>query len=160
MIRVTPADLGKPVHAAAVVALLDEYASSPSGGGKPLSAFARENLVRELHARQTVHVLLAFVDEAPVGVAICIEGFSTFAGKPLLNIHDLAVTREFRSRGVGRMLLAQAEQRARDLGCCKLTLEVLGGNTRAQSLYQSCGYAPYELDPAVGKAMLWQRVLA
>ena len=159
MTSIIPADFDNPVHAAAVVALLDEYASGPTGGNTPLSPFAREHLAGQLRARPNIHVLLAFAGERAVGLAICIEGFSTFACKPLLNIHDLAVTREFRGQGIGRMLLLEAEQLARELGCCKLTLEVLGGNTNAQTLYQSCGYAPYQLDPAVGKAMLWQRVL-
>jgi ribosomal protein S18 acetylase RimI-like enzyme len=159
MTRIVAADFDNPLHAAAIVGLLDEYASGPTGGGRPLSPFARNELVSQLRARPTIHVLLAVADERAVGLAICIEGFSTFACKPLLNIHDLAVTQDFRGRGIGRMLLEEAEARARELGCCKLTLEVLGGNDNAQRLYRSCGYAPYELDPAVGKAMLWQRAL-
>ncbi len=134
MTRVIPADLGDPGHAAALVELLDEYARSPTGGGTPLSAFARENLPAQLRTRPNIHVLLAFDGER-------------------------AITREWRGRGVGRLLLQHAEQLARRLGCCKLTLEVLGGNDNAQALYRSCGYAPYQLDPAVGSALLWQRVL-
>ena len=159
MTRITPVDFDNPCHAAALVALLDEYASGPTGGNKPLSPFARDNLAGQLRTRSNVHVLLAFAGERALGLAICIEGFSTFACKPLLNIHDLAVTRAFRGQGVGRMLLQHAEQLARKLGCCKLTLEVLGGNTNAQTLYRSCGYAPYQLDPSVGTAQLWQRAL-
>lgn len=159
MARIVAADFDDRVHAAAIVALLDEYASGPTGGNRPLSPFARNELVNELRARPTIHVLLGFADERAVGLAICIEGFSTFACKPLLNIHDLAVTRDFRGRGIGRMLLQEAESLSRRLGCCKLTLEVLGGNDNAQRLYRSCGYAPYQLDPAVGTAMLWQRAL-
>lgn len=158
MARIVAADFDNPVHAAAIVALLDEYASGPTGGNRPLSPFARSELVSQLRTRPTIHVLLAVADERAVGLAICIEGFSTFACKPLLNIHDLAVTREFRGRGIGRMLLQEAESLSRRLGCCKLTLEVLGGNDNAQRLYRSCGYAPYQLDPAVGTAMLWQHV--
>lgn len=159
MTRVIPADLGDPGHAAALVELLDEYARSPTGGGTPLSAFARENLAAQLGARSNIHVLLAFDGERAIGLANCIEGFSTFACRPLLNIHDLAVTRERRGRGIGRLLLQEAERLARRLGCCKLTLEVLGGNSNAQALYRSCGYAPYQLDPAAGSALLWQRPL-
>jgi ribosomal protein S18 acetylase RimI-like enzyme len=159
MTSIISADFDDPSHATAIVALLDEYASGPTGGNSPLSPFVRENLVRQLRARPNIHVLLAFTGERAVGLAICNEGFSTFACRPLLNIHDLAVTGDCQGQGIGRTLLVEAEKRARRLGCCKLTLEVLGGNTRAQSLYRSCGYAPYELDPAVGKAMLWQRVL-
>ena len=48
---VRQADYGHPSDAAAVVALLDAYASDPAGGGEPLSDFVKANLARELAAR-------------------------------------------------------------------------------------------------------------
>mgnify|MGYP002129986268 CR=1 FL=1 len=61
--------------------------------------------------------------------------------------------------GVGQALLAAAEQLARARGCCKLTLEVLGGNVGALRLYQRFGFANYELDPAMGQAQFMQKWL-
>jgi len=68
---------------------------------------------------------------------------STFAARPLLNLHDLAVLPERRGLGVGRALLEAVEARARDLGCCKLTLEVRQDNARAQALYESFGFGHF-----------------
>ncbi|MDP7573186.1 MAG: GNAT family N-acetyltransferase, partial [Myxococcota bacterium] len=79
----------------------------------------------------------------PVGVAVCFLGFSTFQARPLLNIHDLAVLPEWRGRGVGRALLAAAEDRARQRGCCKLTLEVQDSNRRALQLYERFGFSDF-----------------
>jgi hypothetical protein len=45
------------------------------------------------------------------------------------------------------------------LGCCKLTLEVLSGNTTAQTSYQRFGFAQYQLDPAAGQALFMQKWL-
>jgi len=56
-------------------------------------------------------------------------------------------------------LLAEAEQIAIGLGCCKLTLEVLEGNAVAQAAYKASGFAGYQLDPKMGKAMFWQKKL-
>jgi ribosomal protein S18 acetylase RimI-like enzyme len=56
-------------------------------------------------------------------------------------------------------MLARAEAIARERGCCKMTLEVLEGNRTAQALYKSLGFAGYELDPEMGKAMFWQKLL-
>ncbi len=153
------ADLSSPPHAEAIVYLLNEYAKDDMGGNSELSAFARSNLVPELRKRQGAHVLVALVDGSPAGLAICFEGFSTFACKPLLNIHDIVVASPYRGRGLARRLLAKAEQVALRLGCCKLTLEVLEGNAVAQAAYKACGYAGYELDPKMGKAMFWQKKL-
>lgn len=153
------ADLSLPAHAAAVVYLLNEYAKDEMGGGAELSAFVQDNLIAELRKRQGVHVVLAFAEGAPAGMAICFEGFSTFACKPLLNIHDIVVASKYRGCGILKRLLAKAEAIALSLGCCKLTLEVLEGNTVAQAAYKACGFAGYELAPNIGKAMFWQKKL-
>jgi len=153
------ADLCLPSHASAIVYLLNEYAKDDMGGGAELPEFVKSNLASELHKRQGAHVVLAFVDDAPAGMAVCFEGFSTFACKPLLNVHDLIVVRAYRGRGLSKKLLAKTEEIAIRLGCCKLTLEVLEGNAIAQAAYKACGFAGYELDPKMGEAMFWQKKL-
>lgn len=158
-IEIITADLNNPAHALALVETLDAYASDVMGGGQALSQFVRDNLASELARRPGAHVLLAFDGPQVVGLATCMEGFSTFACKPLLNIHDLAVLPAYRGRGIGRALIARAEQEARRLGCCKLTLEVLEGNTVARKLYLSCGFDGYELQPETGKAMFMHKPL-
>jgi GNAT superfamily N-acetyltransferase len=159
MITIQPADLNKPAHASAVVHLLNAYAQDPMGGGEPLSDFTQANLVSEMAKRPTIHVVLAFVDGNPAGLINCIEGFSTFACKPLLNIHDVVVLADYRGQGISSQLLQKAEEIAKSLGCCKLTLEVLEGNQPAQAAYIANGFAGYQLDPQIGRAMFWQKKL-
>lgn len=154
------ADLSSPPHAEAIVYLLNEYAKDDMGGGADLSDFVKANLVEELRQRPSAHVVLAYVGGVPAGMAVCFEGFSTFACKPLLNVHDIIVAGAYRGRGLSKKLLAKAEEVAIGLGCCKLTLEVLEGNSVAQAAYKACGFAGYELDPKMGKAMFWQKKLA
>lgn len=139
---------------------MDEYARDPMGGGKALTPFVRANLVSELRNRDTAHVILAFADGKPAGLVVCLEGFSTFACRPLLNIHDAIVSAEHRGRGLSKRMLEVAEALAHRLGCCKLTLEVLEGNVVAQAAYMSYGFAGYELDPRMGRAMFWEKKLA
>ena len=159
MEEVLIADLFLPSHAAAIVYLLNEYAKDSMGGGAELSEFVKNNLVPELRKRHGAHVVLAFIDGSPAGMAVCFEGFSTFACKPLLNMHDIIVDAKYRGRGLSKRLVAKAEELAVSLGCCKLTLEVLEGNAVAQAAYKACGFAGYELDPQMGKAMFWQKKL-
>jgi len=156
---ITNADLFNEDHAAAVVSLLDEYAQGITGNGKPLPNFVRSNLVTKLRERSGCYVFLAFIDEQAAGLAICIEGFSTFACKPTLNIHDFVVAAEFRNQGLARDLLSKVEEMAISKGCCKLTLEVLEGNKRAQHVYQQFGFASYELDPQMGRAFFFEKPL-
>jgi ribosomal protein S18 acetylase RimI-like enzyme len=153
------ADYANPSHAAALVMLLDAYASDPAGGGEGLSAFAKANLVASLAARPQAYSVLAFDGEQPVGLVNCIEGFSTFACKPLVNVHDVAVLASHRGRGIAEQMLAQAELIAHERGAVKLTLEVLSGNQPAMRLYQRIGFAGYQLDPAMGSAQFLQKWL-
>ena len=161
-IHVCQADYGRNDHAAAVVSLLDAYACDPMGGSEALSDFAKSNLVAALAARPQAYSVLAFGGadaQTPVGLVNCIEGFSTFACRPLVNVHDVVVLDGYRGQRVAQSMLALAEQIARERGACKLTLEVLQGNEGAIRLYQRIGFANYQLDPAMGHAQFWQKWL-
>jgi len=159
LIKIIDADLNLPEHATAVIQLMDAYAQDPMGGGQALSSYTRDNLIAKLRKRDNAHLILAFVNNAPAGLVIGFEGFSTFACQPLLNIHDVIVSAEHRGHGLCKRMFHAAEALALRLGCCKMTLEVLEGNTVAQSAYRSCGFAGYELDPRMGKAMFWEKKL-
>ena len=158
-LRICRADYANPVHAHALVQLLDAYAQDPAAGAEALSEFAKTHLVSELAARPQAFSVLAFEGETPVGLVNCIEGFSTFACRPLINIHDVAVLASHRGRRVAEQMLALAEQIARERGACKLTLEVLAGNASALRLYERIGFAGYQLDPAMGQAQFFQKWL-
>lgn len=158
MIEVCIANLNDPIQAQAVVQLLHEYALDPTGGGQGLSDYAQANLSKEL-AQRKAHVILAWADAAPAGLVICLAGFSTFACQPLLNIHDVIVTKSQRGKGICKLMLQKAESIAMGLGCCKLTLEVLENNHVAQAAYQASGFHNYELNPQLGKALFWEKKL-
>jgi ribosomal protein S18 acetylase RimI-like enzyme len=146
-------------HAWALLTVLDGYARDPSGGGTGLTDEVKARLPGLL-AQQTHYIgLLAFEGDRPVGLINAFLGVSTFKAKPLLNIHDIAVEPDRRGAGVGRRLLAAAEELARERACCKLTLEVLEGNHTAVGLYRAVGFAAYELDPAMGAARFFEKWL-
>ena len=169
--------------------LLDLYARDPMGGAEPLQAKALERLCADLARRPDAASFLAYrpsgqpslpdlsetgeshgqpspssageslAQWAPVGLINCFEGYSTFKAQPLLNVHDIVVHPRVRGQGIGQALLAAAQQLAIDRGCCKLTLEVLSGNTVAMKSYDRFGFAHYQLDPEAGHAVLMQKWL-
>lgn len=141
-LHIVSANLHDAGHQAAIVELLDLYAADPMGAGKPLSSAVKQALPARLAAMSTCRVWLAFDEQLPVGVIVAFLGFSTFQAKPLLNLHDVAVRPGYRGAGVGKQLLAAAEAGARELGCCKLTLEVHVENSLAMHVYRSAGYGP------------------
>ncbi|MBT3067651.1 N-acetyltransferase [Rhodoferax sp. U11-2br] len=161
-LRLCRADYTNPVHASALVGLLDAYAQDPTGGAEPLSEFTKANLPAALQARPTIFSVLAFDDAQaglPVGLVNCVEGFSTFACQPLVNIHDVVVAASHRGLRIAEQMLALVEQLARERGACKLTLEVLSGNTPASKLYRRIGFDNYQLEPSMGHAQFMQKWL-
>jgi ribosomal protein S18 acetylase RimI-like enzyme len=139
-ITVFEADLNDVRHQTAILHLLNAYARDPMGAGHDLPTAVLDRLIAGLQQHPTAVIFLAFDGTVAVGVAVCFVGFSTFAARPLMNIHDLAVIADHRGQGIGRLLLEQVEVKGRQLGCCKLTLEVREDNHRAQRLYQKCGF--------------------
>jgi ribosomal protein S18 acetylase RimI-like enzyme len=139
--------------------LLNEYACDIMGGGAPLTPEKKEQLRLKLPQIKDSYILIAYADGEPVGLANCFTSFSTFNAAPLLNIHDFVVKKNFRNMGIAVSMLKQIEQYSKEKGYCKLTLEVLEGNTRALELYKAFGFRSYELDPAMGKALFLDKKL-
>jgi ribosomal protein S18 acetylase RimI-like enzyme len=152
-----------PTDRAALCAMLNAYAQDPMGGGE---ALAEKNLARLCDDLATRPFAFSFLvwqatgsGEQAVGLVNCFEGYSTFKAQPLINIHDIAVHASARGQGVGQALLQAVEAEAKSRGACKITLEVLSGNTVALKSYERFGFAAYQLDPAIGQAMFLQKLL-
>ena len=158
-ILVLQASYTNPVHAEAIALLLNHYAEDPMGGGHSLPADLLQQLPAELAKRPHAFSVLAFVGGQAAGLINCFEGFSTFAGKPLVNVHDVSVVDTYRGLGLSQHMLEKVEAIARERGCCKITLEVLEGNPVAQASYRKFGFDDSVFDPAHGRMLFWSKVL-
>lgn len=147
-LEIRRADLANAVDAQAVLDLLDRYARDPFGAGAPLVDDAKERLLPGLRAHPTTLPIVAWRDGAPVGIALCFIGFSSFAANRLVNVHDLFVGEEARGSGLGRKLLEAVAGEARKLGAVRVTLEVLEKNARARGVYDAAGFRPRRDAPA------------
>lgn len=61
-------------------------------------------------------------------------------GSALARLTSVAISPERARSGLGRRLLAVAEESARQRGCKRMRLEVRADNPRAQRLYEAAGY--------------------
>jgi ribosomal protein S18 acetylase RimI-like enzyme len=140
-VKIIQTQLSDPAHQTALVALINEYRAEPMGGSlPPLDAAAQMRLIEGLHILPTALIFIAQERELILGMAVCFVGFSTFQAQPLLNIHDLFVTATARKRGIGRALLRAVQGHARELECCRVTLEVRSDNIKAKKLYHALGF--------------------
>lgn len=146
-------------HAEDMGYLMDCYAADPMGGGKPLAAGIISQIAGELSKIPHAFSVICYVSDKPAALINCFEAFSTFKCRPLINVHDIIVAKEFRGQGISHLLMQRVEEIAKEKGCCKITLEVLEGNIPARNSYIKFGFTDYELDPNFGKALFWEKGL-
>lgn len=170
-IKIAIADYAKSSDGDAIIELMNQYSLDKMGGGEALPDSIKKILVAEMAKIPGAFTVIAFVENPavsdgsnpggliPVGLINCFMGFSTFKAKPLINIHDVVVLPEYRGLKLSTRMLEKVEEIAIERGCCKLTLEVLEGNKIAQNAYLKFGFGGYELDPELGGAGFWEKVL-
>lgn len=157
--EIIEADLNRVSHQRDIITMTEIYARDPMGNGGPLAEETLNRLIPGLRNHPTTLVFLAYVDGQVTGIATCFYGFSTFRAKPLINIHDLAVVDSYRGCGIGRQMLDHIEQKARDTGCCKVTLEVQENNVRARSVYEKNGFAQAVYSDSTGGSLFYAKLL-
>lgn len=160
VITVKRVNYASAVDAQALRFMLNHYACDPMGGGQPIAQDALDRLCNDLAQRPFAFSFIAWnAANEPVGLANCFEGYSTFKAQPLINIHDIVVLGSARGQGVAQALMQAVEAEGKARKACKITLEVLTGNTLAMRSYERFGFAPYALDPQAGTATFMQKWL-
>lgn len=157
--HIIEADLNLSDHQRDVLQMTAMYAEDAMGNHAPLPADVMQRLIPGLQQHPTTMVFLAYSEGQAIGIATCFLGFSTFAARPLINVHDLAVAPEHRGRGVSRALLQAVEAKARTLGCAKVTLEVQENNYRARSVYSAAGFAQAVYGDHTGGSLFYSKPL-
>jgi ribosomal protein S18 acetylase RimI-like enzyme len=142
LIKFEFANLQNETNTRAIRKLLAEYMGDSMGGKlPPHSDEVHAQMIAGLSNVPTKLILLAYVNNKAVGMAICFYGYSTFRAAPLINIHDIIVSKSFRGLGIGNKLMGEIEKVAYAKKCCKITLEVRHDNAIARSLYTKLGFS-------------------
>jgi GNAT superfamily N-acetyltransferase len=120
-----------PADAVAVAGLLGEL-------GHPTSA---SEAARRLH-RPGERVVLAESDGRAVGLTALTVGQQVSRSGPVARVTALVVSETARGRGVGRRLMARAEELAREAGCegIELTSGLRPEREAAHRFYEAIGY--------------------
>jgi GNAT superfamily N-acetyltransferase len=143
-IDIMTCDYSEPACVEALSRLINEYIDDEMGGGIPLSPVERQRMIEGLKTHPKSIVLFARRADVFIGLLTAFENFSTFTARPMINIHDLIVSKEYRGLGAGRKLMMAIIAEAERRNCSRLTLEVRKDNFTAQALYDSLGFAEAE----------------
>lgn len=139
-VRIVEADLQRTEHQHAVLQLLNAQAAESMGQDAAFTKETDARIISRLRDEARILTLLAFMGSTPVGIAIGFQGFSVEPDTPHLRLSDFFVLAPWRGRGIGRALLAAAEDLARALPCSQLLLHVSTGNAPARRLYEAHGF--------------------
>lgn len=139
-ISITEIDYSDRVQAGDFLFLMDQYANDSMGLEDPLPKQIQKSLCAQLQDFPGAVTFLAHQLERPVGLVTGLLSFSTFDARKVMNVHDLFVIRDDRGKGIGDQLLQAVQKRARQLNCCRLTIEVRDDNHSARKLYERFGF--------------------
>jgi aminoglycoside 6'-N-acetyltransferase I len=121
---------GEPTHAAEVARYLEH--PGPGPGAMPEAVFVAVN-------PENPSTLCGFAEVSRRAYA---EGCET---SPVGFLEGWYVDAQFRRRGVGRALLAVAEQWARDKGCREFASDALADNAVSAAAHQALGFQEVEV---------------
>jgi [ribosomal protein S18]-alanine N-acetyltransferase len=94
----------------------------------------RRETFQSLLGRSDTDMIAAVEDETLVGYAIC------WTVVDQAELGNVAVAREARGRGLGRLLVAESLERVRKRGARECFLEVRESNLSARNLYEQTGF--------------------
>ncbi len=121
-----------------IIALLREFAEYEN-----LSEFVEiteERLEIALFGEgKTAEAIVAFDDETPIGYAIFFPNFATFRGQRGFYLEDIFITKSFRKKGVGEMMLKFIAKLGKERGFERIDFLVLEWNTPAVEFYKKLG---------------------
>jgi GNAT superfamily N-acetyltransferase len=132
-----------------LICVLNSFEADLSGDRKRdrVAAAAYYDELMQRLARREGRIILAEAD----GITIGAMGFSLDEDAAYVvdalrrhgTVTDLVVIEEWRSRGVGRMLLDEAERLTREAGFKRLVIGALVANEKAERTYRAFGFDPY-----------------
>ncbi|WP_112663891.1 GNAT family N-acetyltransferase [Microvirga flavescens] len=105
-----------------------------------------DELLRRLSGREG-RIVLAEADGRIVGaMGFCVDRDAAYITDDVRlhgTVTDLIVHEDWRGRGIGQMLLNEAERLTRKAGLQRLMIGVLVANERAARTYRDFGFEPY-----------------
>lgn len=97
-----------------------------------------ENAIKEMIARNDYKMLIAYDKEVIAGITGFWISRMLYCGR-YLQLHNLIVDESYRNKGIGRSIIAYAQDLAVKLDCNKIVLDSYVENKKSHSLY-------YDLD--------------
>jgi ribosomal protein S18 acetylase RimI-like enzyme len=142
-VDIRPAGRGDAAFITGLAGRFAEVSRLPWLPGEATGRFAAEGCQQAVAAiGQPGHAVLVACGGAgrPLGFVHVHLDHSVFTGETVGYVSVVAVTAAAAGGGIGRRLMAAAEEWASQQGCALITLEVFASNTAARAIYARLGY--------------------
>ncbi|HAX02562.1 MAG: GNAT family N-acetyltransferase [Tenericutes bacterium GWC2_34_14] len=100
------------------------------------------SLEHSLFDLKQAEVVIAEVDQKPIGFALFFHNYSTFLGKANLYLEDLFIDNEYRHQGYGKLMFKYLAKLAVERSCERFDWMCLNWNEPSIKFYQSLGAKP------------------
>lgn len=94
--------------------------------------------------KKYAEVIIAYVNNLPVGFTVFFYNFSTFLGKPGIYLEDLYIIPDMRGMGIATKIFSFLAKLAIERNCGRLEWRVLDWNKSAVNLYKKIGAIPMD----------------
>lgn len=101
---------------------------------------AAENFLSQRIENNQSDIFLAIIDDKAVGFMQLYYTFSSIGLREILILNDLFIDENFRGKSIGRFLLHEVKNFAKNHNLTKIILSTAVENITAQKLYESEGY--------------------
>ncbi len=120
---------------------------------EPNLEFAREFIGARLNKNESIIFIAEDESQNALGFCQIYPSFCSVIGAPIYVLYDLFVLPRARKAGLGKMLLEQAGEHARENKIPRMDLTTAKTNLNAQSLYESLGWVRDDIFYAYNKSI-------
>lgn len=120
---------------------------------EPNLEFAKEFISARLNNNESIIFIVEDKMQNLLGFCQIYPSFCSVIGAPIYVLYDLFVSPNARKSGLGKMLLEQAREHAKENNIPRMDLTTAKANLNAQSLYESLGWVRDEIFYAYSKSV-------
>ena len=124
-----------------IPSILALYSEIDFSNEEPLSLQNAKVIFSQIQSYPNYHIYVALVQEEIVGTfALLIMDNLAHKGAPSGIVEDVAVSREWQGKGIGKQMMAYSMQKCKEVGCYKMALSSNAIRKNAHRFYESLGF--------------------
>lgn len=103
-----------------------------------------QDIFNQVNESKNIKIIVGVLEGKVIGtITIIIEPKFIRGGKKVGHIEDVVVDKNYRKKGIGKILINKAINLAKDKDCYKV---ILNANEKNRRFYQNCGFSSKDIE--------------